>query len=56
MIDPKLIREDIDNIRVLLKNRNMEAVVDLDRLKIVENERRETLSRVDKLRAKRNSF
>ena len=54
MLDPKLIREDIDGIRNTLKMRNMEDVVDLDHLKKIDEERREIIAQTDSLREKRN--
>ncbi|MCP4725919.1 MAG: serine--tRNA ligase [bacterium] len=54
MLDPKLIRENIDYIHTTLKNRNMEGVVDLDRLKKINEERRVIITKIDQLREKRN--
>ncbi len=56
MIDPRLIREDLESIRVLLKNRNMEKAVDLDSLKKCDEDRRDNILKIDKLREKRNSL
>ncbi|MFH0975985.1 MAG: serine--tRNA ligase [Spirochaetota bacterium] len=56
MIDPKLIREDIEGIRILLKNRNMTNAVDLDVLHKTEEQRREHVLKIDKLREKRNAL
>ncbi|MBN2403363.1 MAG: serine--tRNA ligase [Spirochaetes bacterium] len=56
MIDPKLIREDMESIRVLLKNRNMEKVVDLDALQKFDEERRDHIAKIDKLRERRNAI
>jgi len=40
MIDPKHIKEDIESIRKLLEKRNMTGVVDIERLKTMNDERR----------------
>jgi seryl-tRNA synthetase len=56
MIDPKLIREDIEGIRELLKNRNMEKVVDLDALQKCEEQRRDHILKIDKLRERKNAL
>lgn len=55
MIDPKLIREDIDSIRDMMVKRNMQNVVDIDELQKTEELRREYIVKTDKLREKRNS-
>jgi len=54
MIDPRLIREDIDGIKDLLKKRYMEYAVDADELQKVDEERRELVTKSDDLREKRN--
>lgn len=54
MIDPRIIREDIEGIRDLLARRHMEKAVDVDELKKVDEERRELITRTDELREKRN--
>lgn len=54
MIDPKIIREEIDTLRELLKQRRMEGAVDLDELTRVEARRREVVTRSDELREQRN--
>ncbi|HPJ37419.1 MAG TPA: serine--tRNA ligase [Spirochaetota bacterium] len=54
MLDPKLIREEPELIRNVLKNRNMEGVVDLDLLGAIDNERRTIISKSDELRETRN--
>jgi seryl-tRNA synthetase len=56
MIDPKLIREDLESIRVLLRNRNMEKAVDLDALQKCDVEKREHVLKIDKLRERRNAL
>ncbi len=54
MIDPRLIRENIDLIERVLKNRNMEKVVDLAQFRKIDEERRAAVARADELREKRN--
>lgn len=54
MIDPRLVREDIESIKMLLKKRNMENAVDLDLFKKLDEDRRDVIARIDKLREKRN--
>jgi len=56
MIDPKLIREDIDSIDALIKRRNMDGVVDISELQRVDNRRRELMTASDELREKRNTL
>jgi seryl-tRNA synthetase len=56
MIDPKLIREDIESIRVLLEKRNMSDAVNIDELKSIDEQRRELMLRADELREKRNKL
>jgi len=54
MIDPKIIRDDIDSIRTLLVKRNMTGAVDVDQLKRIDEEKRELSLKSDDLREKRN--
>ncbi len=54
MIDPKMIRENLDYIRTVLKLRNMEGVADLDGLRRIDEERRTAIAKIDELREKRN--
>jgi len=54
MIDPKLLREDIDSVKTALKNRKMEDVVDLDLLMRIDDERRALITESDEFREKRN--
>ncbi len=56
MIDPKIIRDDIDSIRTLLVQRNMQGAVDVDQLKSIDEERRELSLKSDALREKRNTL
>ncbi len=56
MIDPRLIRENIEGIRALLKNRNMENAVDIDLLQKTDEQRREYIVKIDRLREKRNNL
>jgi len=54
MIDPKLIRDDIESIRLLLGKRNMMESVNIDELKMIDEERRTLNLKSDELREKRN--
>src|SRR5271157_686936 len=54
MIDPILIKEDIEGLKRLLEKRNMGDAVDLDRLRAVDEERRTLIKKTDELREKRN--
>ena len=54
MIDPKVIREDLEGLKNLLRKRNMEKAVDLDELYRVDEERRAIITESDELREKRN--
>lgn len=54
MIDPKIIRDDIDSIRLLLERRNMKESVNIDELKMIDEERRILNLKSDELREKRN--
>lgn len=54
MIDPTFIKEDIDGLKHLLEKRNMNDAVDLDRLKVIDEERRALIKKSDELREKRN--
>jgi seryl-tRNA synthetase len=54
MLDPKIIRDDIEGLKTLLEIRNMAGVVDLDSMKKLYNERRDLISKGDELREKRN--
>ncbi len=54
MIDPKMIRENIDGVAAMLAKRNQEGAVDLAGLKKLDEERRSCIARVDELREKRN--
>jgi seryl-tRNA synthetase len=56
MIDPKMIKEDIDSIDALIKKRNMDGYVDINELKRVDNRRRDLMNASDELREKRNSL
>jgi seryl-tRNA synthetase len=55
MIDPKIIRDNIELIRDLLQRRNMTGAVDVDELKAIDRERRTLILKADELREKRNS-
>ncbi|TFH41714.1 MAG: serine--tRNA ligase [Chrysiogenales bacterium] len=54
MIDPRFIKDDIPMLTALLEKRNMKGVVDLDRLKRIDEERRALILKSDELREKRN--
>ena len=54
MIDPKMIRDDLEGIRNLLERRNMTGAVDIDELKRISDERRDLTLKSDELREKRN--
>ncbi len=54
MIDPKLLRENMDYVRTILKMRNMESAVDLDALRDIDEKRRSVIAEADVLREKRN--
>jgi len=54
MLDPKIIREDPERIRKMLKNRDVDF--DLDRLIATAEKRRELMMEVDKFRKKRNDL
>ncbi|HPJ35259.1 MAG TPA: serine--tRNA ligase [Spirochaetota bacterium] len=56
MIDPKIIRDDIESIRALLERRNMAGAVDVDELRAVDEERRTLSLKSDELREKRNTL
>ena len=56
MIDPKIIRDDIESLKFLLIKRNMEHAVDLDELKRIDEERRELSLKSDEIREKRNKL
>ena len=52
MLDPKIIRENPEKMRKMLKDRAVEF--NLDSLIIGEKERREMIIKTDELRKKRN--
>ncbi|MBN1531536.1 MAG: serine--tRNA ligase [Spirochaetes bacterium] len=54
MIDPRLIRENIDAVAAMLAKRNQQGSVDLETLKKLDEERRSCIARCDELREKRN--
>ena len=53
MLDIKFIRENPEKVKVNCKNRL--ADVDIDKLLQLDSERREVVSKIDELRAKRNA-
>lgn len=56
MIDPKILRENLDYIKKVLKIRNMQDAVDLDGLAKIDEERRDINSKSDSFREQRNSI
>ena len=56
MIDPKIIREDIDSVKQLLKRRRMGNALDVEELAKVEDKRRQLIASADELREKRNKM
>jgi seryl-tRNA synthetase len=56
MIDPKIIREDINRIKDLLDKRNMSEAVNLKELHEIEEERRAAILKIDELRELRNKL
>ena len=54
MLDPKLVKENPQAIKEMLKSRNMEF--DLDGLIEADKNRREFILKTDELRKKRNQF
>jgi seryl-tRNA synthetase len=54
MIDPKIIRDDVESIRLLLEKRNMKDSVNIDELKQTDEERRILSLKSDELRERRN--
>ena len=56
MIDPRLIRENLDTVKDVVSKRNMDGVVDFARLEAIDEERRSIISKSDELREKRNRF
>jgi seryl-tRNA synthetase len=55
MIDPKIIRENIDVISAMIDKRNMTGAVNIPELAKNEEERRKLIAETDSLREKRNS-
>jgi seryl-tRNA synthetase len=56
MIDPKIIRENINCIKDLLDKRNMSEILDLKELHKIEEERRSALLKIDEQRELRNKL
>jgi seryl-tRNA synthetase len=56
MIDPKLVRENLDYIKKILKIRNMENALDLDRLSAIDAEKRDISTQSDSFREQRNQI
>ncbi len=55
MIDARLIRENPDYIKKILKIRNMEHVADIDKFAKIDEERRDIIAKTDRLRQRRNA-
>ncbi len=56
MIDPRLIREDPEGLKALLKKRHMEEVVDLDHFREIDEKLRSLKTKSDDFREKRNKL
>ena len=54
MLDPKILRDDPEKIRNMLKARGIEF--DLDGLIVADKKRRDLIIKTDELRKKRNEF
>ena len=54
MLEPKIIREDPERIRIMLKNRAVDF--DFDELIKFDKQRRELIIKTDELRKKRNNI
>ncbi len=54
MIDPRLIRENIDDVRASLRKRHMDNAVDLAGMQKLDEERRTLIGKADEIREKRN--
>ena len=56
MIDPRIIRENLDEIKTLLAKRHMEGVVNIEEFSAIEKKRREIMVKSDEVREKRNKL
>jgi len=56
MIDPKIVRENIDLVKHTLKIRKMEDAVDIAKLEELDSKRRSIIAKIDELRTQRNSL
>ena len=54
MLDIAFIRQNVDVVRAAIKNKRVD--LDLDTLLVADAERRETLARIEKKRARKNEI
>ncbi|MBP8987756.1 MAG: serine--tRNA ligase [Spirochaetes bacterium] len=56
MIDPKIVRDNIDLVKHILKIRRMEDAVDIAKLEDMDATRRQIIAKIDDLRTMRNTL
>jgi seryl-tRNA synthetase len=56
MIDPKIVRDNIDLVKHTLKIRRMEDAVDIAKLEDMDATRRQIIAKIDELRTMRNTL
>jgi len=56
MIDPKIVRDNIDLVKHILKIRRMEDAVDITKLEDMDATRRQIIAKIDDLRTMRNTL
>ncbi|MGQ9842682.1 MAG: serine--tRNA ligase [Spirochaetota bacterium] len=56
MIDPKIVRENIDLVKHTLKIRKMEDAVDVAQVEALDAQRRDLIAKIDELRTQRNTL
>lgn len=56
MIDPKIVRDNIDLVKHILKIRRMEDAVDIAKLEDMDATRRQIIAKIDELRTMRNTL
>lgn len=56
MIDPKIVRDNIDLVKHILKIRRMEDAVDITKLEDMDATRRQIIAKIDELRTMRNTL
>lgn len=56
MIDPKIVRDNIDLVKHILKIRRMEDAVDIVKLEDMDATRRQIIAKIDELRTMRNTL